>query len=291
MSLIPQALTRTASRQVLLAKKHSPHLFFAGGVVGVGVSTVLACRATLQLEKKVDEFRRQVEDVKENAKHNGTEYGQKEYQKDLLYVYIRSGRTIVRLYAPAAAVGVLALGALTGSHIQLSKRNTALTATLAAFMKAHDEYRERVREVIGEEKELDIHQGVVDTEIEGTGKNKEVTKVLDPNVGSIYARVFEATNPCWQKNTEVNRIFLETQQKYFNHKLHARGHVFLNEVYEAIGFEHSPAGQIVGWVLNGDGDGYIDFGIYEDRNYRFVNNLERSIWLDFNVDGPIYDKI
>lgn len=291
MKFIPEALTRTASRQLLVAKKNSPHLFFAGGLLGLGASTFMACRATLQLEKQVDEMRQRVADVKENAKNMPTEYGQKEYQRDLLYVYIRSGRTITRLYAPSIAVGALSIAALTGSHIQLTKRNTALTATLAAFMKAHDEYRERVREAIGEERERDIHQSVVATEVEGTGKNKQITKVVDKNGFSVYARVFDETNPRWEKNSEINRIFLQAQQKYFNHRLHARGHVFLNEVYDALGFEHSSAGQIVGWLVNGEGDSYIDFGIFDNTSHRFVNGDERSIWLDFNVDGPIYDKI
>jgi len=39
------------------------------------------------------------------------------------------------------------------------------------------------------------------------------------------------------------------------------------------------------------GDEFVDFGIYEVRNADFVNGYERSILLDFNVDGLIYDRI
>lgn len=81
--------------------------------------------------------------------------------------------------------------------------------------------------------------------------------------------------------------------------LHAKGHVFLNEVYDALGLERSPEGQIVGWALNdnydpNEGDGYISFGIFEDymkdkgKNF---NNYDRTILVDFNVDGNILDKI
>jgi len=73
--------------------------------------------------------------------------------------------------------------------------------------------------------------------------------------------------------------------------LHARGHVFLNEAYDALGLERSTAGAVVGWVLDEKGDNYIDFGLYNQKSARFVNGLERNIILDFNVDGVIFDKI
>lgn len=62
--------------------------------------------------------------------------------------------------------------------------------------------------------------------------------------------------------------------------------------------EPSKAGQVVGWVYdpenpNHNGDNWVDFGIYnidKERNRAFVNGYERSILLDFNVDGYILDK-
>ncbi len=69
----------------------------------------------------------------------------------------------------------------------------------------------------------------------------------------------------------------------------------MNEVYDALGFERTREGAVVGWVMdcNADceGDNYIDFGMFEERSNRFVNMLERSIILDFNVDGVINEKI
>ena len=88
-------------------------------------------------------------------------------------------------------------------------------------------------------------------------------------------------------------MYLKAQQNSFNDLLRARGHVFLNEVYDGLGLERSQAGAVVGWVL-GDGDNYVDFGIFDGDKPRardFVNGLEASILLDFNVDGVIYDLI
>ena len=129
-----------------------------------------------------------------------------------------------------------------------------------------------------------------------TAKNKTVKKtiqVADPNQKSQYARFFDEGNKQWQKNPEYNFIFIRCQQNYANDLLHARGHLFLNEVYDSLGIPRSQTGAIVGWVM-GEGDNFVDFGMYDVDNMRghdFVNGTERSILLDFNVDGVIYDLI
>lgn len=95
----------------------------------------------------------------------------------------------------------------------------------------------------------------------------------------------------WRPSAEYNRFFLESQQRYANELLHSRGHVFLNEIYDNLGFEHTPAGSVVGWLRKGDGDGYIDFNLFELSARSFQLGYEQSIWLDFNVDGVIYEQI
>lgn len=295
MKLIPTGLSRTIARQVLLTKKNSPHIFFVGGVAGLFGSTFLACRATLQLDEKLDDIKADLDTVK--SLHNepmgdqGVYPDEKEYYKDLLHVYGKSAKSLGRLYGPSLAVGAVSVAALTGSHIQLTRRNAALTATLASALKAYDEYRLRVQEEIGKERELDIYRATKTEVVDGEGKKKQIVKVTDPNGLSIYARIFDETSPYWEKSNEDNRVFLQMQQNYLNHRLHAYGHVFLNEAYDKLGFERTSAGAIVGWVLDGEGDGYVDFGLFEASSSRFTNGLERNIILDFNVDGVIYDKI
>lgn len=289
MKLIPDGVTRTIAHNILVAKKNSPHIFFVGGVVGVVSSAVLACRATLKLEAALDEIKNDIQEVKalRDDPAPDSQYPDGQYTRDLGYVYGKSVQKIGRLYGPSVLIGAVSISALTGSHIQMTRRNAALTATLAAVSKAYNEYRLRIQEELGEERELEVYRGIKDEK----NDKKEVVQVTDPNGWSPYARFFDEANVNWQKDAELNRIFIQCQQNYANHRLRARGHVFLNEVYDSLGMERSRAGAVVGWVVDGDGDGYIDFGLFEARSSRFVNNLERSIILDFNVDGIVYDKI
>lgn len=293
---------QTLNRQLLLAKKESPHIFFGIGVLSAVTSTVLACRATLRLNETLDEIEVDVHNLRElkhssvavdvvNEDGSTTRYPIEQIRKDTFLVYSKAGMKIVKLYGPAFLVGVAAIGFLTGAHVQLHRRNAALMAAYAAVQKAYDEYRERVREELGEEKELDIYHAAKTQVMQGEdGKNHRV-KVVDAEKLSPYARFFDENSQHWKKEPEFNQMYVRCQQKYANDLLTTRGHVFLNDVYDMFDIERTPAGAVVGWVKDGDGDNHIDFGLYEARNAAFLEGYERNILLDFNVDGVIYDKI
>lgn len=291
---VRNAVTSKVGRQILTAKKHSPTIMFAGGVVGVIGTTVLACRATLKLEEVVDEGAR-LEELARTLEHKN--YSQEDSQQDLIKIKVQTAVNIAKLYAPAAAVGIVSVAALTGSHVVLSKRNAAVMAAYSALDKGFNEYRARVREELGEEKDREFRHGVETREetVEGKDGPKTVKKrVIAPDVPSVYARFFDEGSSSWSRQPEYNQLFLNCQQNYANDLLRSRGHVFLNEVYDMLGIERTKAGAVVGWILNGEGDNFIDFGIYDGKNERtraFVNGDERSILLDFNVDGVIYDMI
>lgn len=296
MKFVPTGITRAVARQILTTKKNSPHIFFGAGVVGIVGAGVMACRATLKLEETLDTVKVDVDAVKGMAKtaseNPALDYGEHEYHRDLGYVYIKSAVAIGRLYGPSILVGTASIGALTGSHVALTRRNAALTAVVAAVTQAYNDYRERVKEELGVERELDIYHAVSEEAMKIDGK-KQLVKVSDPNKMSPYARFFDETSTEWTKDPEVNRLIVQGTQTYLNNILQSRGHVFLNEAYDALGMERTRAGAVVGWVIGDDGDNYLDFGLFEasERGRAFVNGAERSILLDFNVDGVIYDKI
>ena len=124
--------------------------------------------------------------------------------------------------------------------------------------------------------------------------NEQVTTEKSRKDVSQYARFFDESCPNWTKDPGINLLFLRQQEAYANAKLKNDGYLFLNDVYAILGIPRSKEGQVVGWVYNWNdsvGDNFVDFGIYADRNKGFVNGFERSVLLDFNVDGSIIDKI
>ena len=103
---------------------------------------------------------------------------------------------------------------------------------------------------------------------------------------SKYAKVFDNTNPNYNKNWESNLMFLRYCEQQTNCWLRARGTLFLNEVYDLLNFTRTQEGQIVGWHYdekNPIGDNYVEFQIIALDNKCMPN----SIAVDFNVDGKV----
>ena len=122
----------------------------------------------------------------------------------------------------------------------------------------------------------------------------EVIEQEKPNEFDEYTRVFDDGCRGWTKNPEYNRMFLMEQQRYFNDLLRAKGHLFLNEVFDRLGMPRTSAGQVVGWIYdeaNPIGDNYVDFGLLCEQNYDFINGLDRVAILNFNVDGNILNRL
>jgi len=293
---IPESVTRALSKQLLVARKHSPHILFGAGVVGCITSTVMACKATLKLGDKLDNFKGEIESCKSEYYNpqvlSHKEYTQTQNRRDLAYIYARNLGEIVKLYGPAVVVGAASIGCLTGSHVTLARRNAALAAAYTTLSEAVQAYRARVREEVGEDKERELYSGVQIITNKKTGE--AVMKLTDPSAKlSPYSRWFTSDNPNWHQTAEENRYFIDLQQLFLNDRLKARGHVFLNEVYDELGLSHTKEGAVVGWMWPArEGcDGFIDCGIYASHQEFHIGN-EYQILLDFNVDpGVIWDKI
>lgn len=301
MKFVPNAVANKAGVSLLKLQKASPQVMFAGGAVAGVAGVVMACRATLKVSDtldKYDELREKANSALENqvVDNEGNVYDEKTHAKDLTVIKVKTILDLTKLYAPAAGLLMLSAGLLTGSHVTLNRRNVATAAALSATEKAFSEYRERVVQNLGKEADDEYRYGskTIEEKVQGDdGKTKTIKKkVVADGMPSQYAKFFDELCMPHQRNPEINRIFLQSQQSYFNDLLQTRGYVFLNEVYRALGIDETKAGQIVGWRI-GKGDNYVDFGIFDNianpQVRDFVNGREHSILLDFNVDGNILD--
>ena len=301
-------LTRTLNRVGLKLKKHSPEILVVTGVVGTVASAVMACKATTKIDEVLAETKDNIEKTKDYVEKKGfsEKYTEEDYKKDLTIFYAKGGLELVKLYAPSVALGALSITAILSGHNVLRKRNVALAAAYATVEKGFKEYRGRVVERFGEELDRELKYNIKAKEVEETtvdektGEEKVTKKtvnVADPNNYSSYARFFDDGCTGWTKDPEYNLMFLKNQQRYANDLLKSRGHLFLNEVYDMLGIPRTKAGQVVGWIYDEEypnGDNFVDFGIYDLYNEKardFVNGYERTILLDFNVDGDIMNLI
>jgi hypothetical protein len=288
-------VTSKTARPLLHIQKHSPAILFGAGVVGVVTTVVLASKATLRLEEVLQDTDDAINKALTLEHHN---YSEQDRSRDLLLIKVKAATKVARLYAPTLIVGTLSIAALTGAHVTLTRRNLALTAAYAGLSKAFGEYRARIADAIGVDEENRLRYDLVDTEVQVTDKDGKVTTktvaVRGPKGYSQYARLFEETNRNWNPQPMYNSFFIQNQQTWANFQLKAKGHLFLNDVYKMLGLPESKAGCVVGWLIGSGGDEYVDFGVFsgdELTGFDFITGEKQQIWLDFNVDGPIWDFI
>ena len=300
-----KGVTRAFYKAKFQLEKHSPEILVTAGIIGTVASTILACKATTKAGALVENTKKEIEAV--NSVANDPTfvevYSDKDHKRDLAIVYAKSGLEFAKLYGPSVLLGAASIGMILTSHKILNTRNVAIAAAYATVDKSFKEYRGRVIDRFGKELDRELKYNVKADTIEEKvvdekGKEKTVERsiqVVDPTTTSDYARFYDDGCTGWSKDPEANLMFLKAQQSFANKKLQVQGYLFLNDVYEMLGIPKSKAGQVVGWVYDErdlDRDNFVDFGIYDLYNAQkrdFVNGKERTILLDFNVDGVIAD--
>lgn len=288
-------------------KKHSPEILVAAGI-GTGIiAAIVACKQTIKANDIVAEARKSlqnIEGVKELAANNEVEYTEENEQEDRKTIGMQIAVGMVKTYALPVGLGVLSITCILAGHHILKKRNVALAAAYSALSTDFMNYRKRVVDKYGKDVDFMLKNGlekqivanqVVDPETGEVKETKEEVLTYEGDKLSQYARVFdEVGSTQWTPSADHNRAFLLMEQNYFNERIRTRGYIFLNEVYERLGFRPTKAGSVVGWVYqNADYEG-IDFGIFTAHTQKaaeFLEGTEPSIILDFNVQGDILSLV
>lgn len=286
---IVRSVRTLAYKGAFLAKRYAPEILTALGVAGVATSTVLIAKQTLKLEVTIDEAEQRVARAHAD-KANG------EDNLAVVKAYLHNTNDMAKLYGAPVMLALASIASILAAHGIMRRRNAALVAAYGVLETAFANYRARVREVVGEEREEELYIGVREIEVEQKGTGKKATvKTLEGGPQSPYALLFDESNIYWQPEAGTNKTWLIIKQQHLNDMLNVRGYLFLNDVHRALGFPDTKAGQIVGWIADSTkGDGYVDLGIFEpvtDVKRDFINGYERNIWLNPNVDGPIIDKL
>lgn len=303
-------LSLIGGRTKLKIQKNSPEILLGIGIVSFVGTVVAASKATLKAEDILNKHTadlKMIKDAKKIAEEqpNDYEYDEKLAVVDTMGVY---GRTVVdfaKLYAPAIGLAALSLTCILSSRNIMKRRYLGAVAAFNTVSEVLEKYRKRVRDEQGEIMDRHFMYGTELDKIEVTtvdenGKKKKETMLVEkdvqgddlslPSENSVW---FDESNRNWDPNPNFNMMFLRGQQDYWTDVLRTRGHVFLNEVLDSLGFEHTPAGALIGWI-KGLGDNCVDFGLYNINRKStrdFTNGLTNVVLLEFNHDGVIWDKL
>lgn len=278
-----------AQRALLQIQKHAPTILTTVGIVSVVSAGVIAAKNTLKLEERIDEGKDRLDWVNESIKEGDMKEGAR------TAAYVRNVLEVSKLYVVPTGLMIGGVVCILGSKHILTQRNAGLAAAYNGLLVAHEAYRDRVREELGEEKERDLYYGEKTETREIDGKKVQVkvpVKTLSDgeHVGSPYRFIYDQTNDNWSGFHDDNLFRLQVAQNMYNDTLKRKGHVFLRDILLTLGIQDTPASAVTGWIYDPEnpdheGDNFIEFNV---RDYQ---DTEGYILLDFNVDGTIFDKI
>lgn len=303
------AIVKTATNIVKHAARaispKAPTLCLVGGLVAIAGGCVLACVRTVDVVTDHDRMQMRLDDIADLKEEPETIHEMMTDEKREFVI-----RSVKRYLAPAGLVlggGALVVAGHTVQARRLALMSTAYNSLLVSF----EAYRERVRDAEGDDKDMGYLYGTEEMPVEVTetgkdGKTKTKTKkavTLRTDSQSLYNRCWdEFSSSEWTNDYLYNFDFLKMCERVANQKLIAQGYLFLDEVYDMLGFRMddgiSAGAKLVGWIrsdVHSNSD-RVSFGIYDpfERAKTFAN-LERphdaGYWLNFNCDGVIVDKL
>lgn len=294
------SLVTLGKRGMFTLKKNSPAIM-TGGAILFGIGSLVATWVAARRHDKALEEPKEIIETAKSVPISET-YTEKDRKHDIVLGYVKGAKEIVKLYGPAVLMGGFSIACILGSHKVLSRRNAGLVAANTILAKEFKDYRDNVIEKYGKEEDLrlklaDKMEKISETVTDENGEEKTVEREVPKKnyENRTFDRCFDELNPNWKKDAQYNFTFLTNIRQDLQNRLEADGYLFLNDVYDALGFPKTQAGFEYGWLWNRENKPtvFVDFGIFnidDEKTRSFLNGQERSIWLTFNCDKFVWSK-
>lgn len=306
--VVGKKVCKAKARTGLKLKKYSPEIFLALGIVSFGGTVVMACKATLSADDILEHHKKKMKDINDAMKIAEEEpelyeYDEVAYKRDKAVQAFKTGVEFAKAYAPAIALGITSIGCILTSRNILYKRYLVMVTAYESTRTAFNAYRKRVIETEGEVyDQYYMYGGKLETKDSKAtledGTEIDVKEAVSVDNSDITipeddtARWMKEGNPHWDKRNNYVLMTMRALETRCTDTLRARGHIFLNEVYDLLGFDHTPIGAMVGWCLNDpESDDFVDFGLYSKGAADYVNGSVHEVLLTFNHSGVIINKI
>lgn len=301
---IKSTLTRAVSRTGLKLAKHYPTIALAAGIAGFAGTVGLAIHATKKADPIIGRHLSDIHHTHERFKKQNDPYSMEQFRKDQIAIWSTTVAGLAKTYAPTAALGVVSIAALVSGQSVLSNRLNTMMIAYEGANTLLKTYRKNVTEEIGEEREVQIY----DESVESARERLIATGIIDEGDGDSTKPYFEVGTRFWfdsetsplnyQNSDMMNYNFLRDVENAMNLRLQRRGHLFLNDVYEALGMEDTPLGTQIGWInIPGEKESHVDFGFARlsdeivDGRIKEISEDKNAVLLDLNVDGVIWNMI
>ena len=219
-----QAMARTARKVVI---DNSPTILTATAVAGTLSTGILAAKGGMKAGRELalrDQETRDAEFTK-----------REQFMDDVKHTW--------RFYIPAGLAGVSTIAAVITGHTISSRRNAALLSLYTLSETAFTEYKQKIVETLGENKEQKVRDAIVQDQI---NHNPPPDREGIVGTGEVLCKDGISGRYFMSSVEDIKQAMNNLNYDILNND----GSASLNSFYEAIGLEKTSMGEEVGWNLD-----------------------------------------
>lgn len=228
-----QGMSRFFKSIPIKISKHSPEILTGIGIAGMMATTFMAVKATPKAIQLIEDKKAEANEEKLPA----TEVV----------------KVTWKCYIPAAVTGIASIACLIGACSINARRNAALITAYNISKTALEEYKEKVVETIGEEKEKVVREKLAKDKVDkNLSHNSEIIATGYGNelcYDCVFGRFFRSDqNSIERAVNAINRKITSSVEMCAS----------LNDFYNALGLPSIKIGDKLGWKLD-DGEIQIEY--------------------------------
>lgn len=235
-------LRRNVKAVEQIIRRFSPEILTALGIATGVAGTVIACKKSMTIKEKLEPVSDEIQELKNEAKENEQPVEKKELAKK----YGKAAVVVAQEYAPVIILETVSITCILSAAGILKKRNASIAAGYAALDKLFKDYRSRVVEDYGEEKDNDYYYGLRNKKVKEviedpeTGKKKTIThdeKVCTREEDGEFTFIFGAGNPNYKGDPFLDRSFLVGVEGWACDQVVGEHVVYNSDILEALGWD------------------------------------------------------
>lgn len=211
----------------LYFKRNGATILTVVGGVGVVTTTVLGIKATPKALALIDSAKK---------------------KKGEKLTKIEKIQVAAPVYIPTIISGVATLTCIFGANVLNKKKQASLISAYALMDNSYKEYKNKVKELYGEEANNEIQEEIAKDKYEKIKPEFEDVLIYDEFSGNYF-------------NTTL--VKLARAEYELNRNICMRGWADINEFYDILGVDHIEGGDELGWSEGGNlaryWQGWVDF--------------------------------
>lgn len=249
-------------------KRNSPQILTGVAVIGVMGTVVCAGHDTI---KARDHY------IYEETQRQEAATSKEELEKRTPLEIVKANW---KFYIPTAVCSMATIGCIIGSNVVAVRRGAALASAYTIASTALNDYKDKVKDIIGEKKAEEITDKVMSDAArrEAPKQSEAILTEEDIAAGRVKCKDYWSSREFIATPDFIKRVEAEVQKD-----LMTDDWISLNEIYDRLGIEGTGMGENMGWTS--------DMGLHFKLSSSLTENDEPILVVSYSVAPVLYSNV